>query len=613
MPQLIVKRSGKLVRRFSFQSDIITIGRDNLESSDRPDLALADRSRRVSRYHATIILDRKGKYFIRDLASANGTYVNGRLVHGHYLNESDRITLGNFEIFYSENQQAPVDLSQAIRVVSASPTVRGSDRKTYLDAIPDDFPSDLPESMQQTLHDIIHRLRSLPAGPGFYEEILHCIIPAFSARRGLVARCGSAETVVPLALCGIDIEQGEQMRVSAEYIGAAQSGKGPVNAFFAGKAVLCAMLDIGSTESGLMYLEKERGESFTEEEELFLELLCARIGKLSDKALAIDVASQIDEVERFEWKVEMVAKSPIMRPIVAEIEAACDIDSNILLRGETGTGKEITAQAIHAGSARADHPFVVVELSNLEKEIVSGTLFGWVKGAYTGADLGKAGAFEMADGGSIFLDEIGDVSLDVQVKLRRAVEEKEVSPVGSAAPVKVDVKVQAATNVDLDRATEDGAFREDLLQRFGKWITLPPLRERKTDIPLLVCFFIDKSEPPLLAISHGAMRLLMDYDWPGNIRELREVVKDLAARGKEYIFSFDLPKRFYAAYGEKGGKKSPTLQKTEKQEIIRVLNHVGWNKTRAARMLGFGSKQTIYNKIKKYDITDPRKKPEDDK
>jgi two-component system response regulator HydG len=249
---------------------------------------------------------------------------------------------------------------------------------------------------------------------------------------------------------------------------------------------------------------------------------------------------------------------------------------------------------------------VAVELSNLEREMVSSTLFGWVKGAFTGADREGQGAFERAAGGTIFLDEIGDINHEVQIKLRRAVEEKEICPVGSPSPITVDVKVIAATNIDLDSAVERSLFRHDLLQRFGKRITLPPLRERKADIPLLVYFFIDKCDAPIRAVSHGAMRALMKYTWPGNIRELREVIRDLAVRQKEVIFSFDLPEQVRRAPDEARGDGADTMEETEKREIIRILNMTGWNKTRAAEILGYGSKQTLYNKLKKYDIDDPR-------
>ncbi len=185
-------------------------------------------------------------------------------------------------------------------------------------------------------------------------------------------------------------------------------------------------------------------------------------------------------------------------------------------------------------------------------------------------------------------------------------EEKEISPVGLASTIKVDVKVIAATNADLDRAVSENSFRSDLVQRFGKRITIPPLRERKSDIPLLIYFFIDKMPPPLRAVSHGAMQLLVKYDWPGNVRELRELVSELASRDKEFIFSFDLPDHIRQGSAKTPEDKVRTMKETERQEIVRVLNMTGWNKTKAALMLGYRSKQTIYNKIKKLNIIDPR-------
>jgi len=606
MPLLIIKRHDREIRRFSFHGDIITIGRESPASYSSPDLALRDSLRKVSRYHATIIRDRRGFYFIRDLASANGTLVNGKLVYGKRLMEGDRISIGDFNLRYSEQKELMVDLSNAIRLVSAAPVGRDISRKTVLEDIHEDIPGHLPEGIRQTMHDILNRLRSLSGTTGLNDEMLDCIIPAVNAIRGFIAAVEVPFAVVPEAVYGVDIDNGEQMSVSAEFIQQAMSQGVARASFFAGVPILCCPIRLDMDREGIIYLECDRGASFTEEDRTFLESLCGCLPSVIQELSKTADEEPRPAMERFDWAVDMIAKSSEMREVLSEIAACADIASNVLLRGGTGTGKEVTARTIHARSARSNGPFVPVELSNMEREMVSSTLFGWVKGAFTGADRDAQGAFEKAAGGSIFLDEIGDISHDVQIKLRRAVEEKEICPVGSASAIDVDVKVIAATNVDLDRAVEQDSFRDDLLQRFGKRITLPPLRERKADIPLLVYFFIDKCEAPIRAVSHGAMRTLMKYSWPGNIRELREVIHELATRQKEIIFSFDLPDRIKQAPGEEGDVGVNTMEETEKREIIRVLNMTGWNKTRAAQILGYRSKQTLYNKLKKYNIEDPR-------
>ncbi len=606
MPLLLIKRQEKEIRRFSFHGDIITVGRESQVSFENPDLALRDTSRKVSRYHTAIIRDRHESYFIRDLASANGTFLNGRLTCGRHLKEGDRINIGDFTLLYSEQEDPLIDLSNAVRLVSTAQPARDISRKTILEDIHEDVSDHLPEGIRQTMHDILHRLRSLPTTSSFHEEVLDCVIPAVHAVRGFIASVEEPFAIMPMAVYGVDVENGEQISVSAEYIQQAVSGGAAVMTFFAGIPILCCPLRLGDGREGVIYLECDRGASFGDEDKTLIELLCSRLPGVIREISKTDDSVPPPVAERFDWSIEMIAKSPEMREVVSEIAASAGIASNVLLRGETGTGKEVTARMIHARSARSDGPFIPVELSNLEREMVSSTLFGWVRGAFTGADRDVQGAFKKAAGGSIFLDEIGDISHEVQIKLRRAVEEKEIYPVGSSSPTDVDVKVIAATNVDLDRAVERGVFREDLLQRFGKRITLPPLRERKTDIALLVYFFIDKCDGPFRAVSHGAMRSMMKYSWPGNIRELREVVRELAGKQKETVFSFDLPDRIRQAAEDEGRDGVSTMEETEKREIVRVLNMTAWNKTRTAQILGYGSKQTLYNKLKKYNIVDPR-------
>lgn len=604
MPLLQVRRRGKEIRRFPFHGNIVTVGRDSLNGRGGPDLALPDTSRRVSRFHAVIARDKRGFYFIRDLASANGTFVNGRLVYGKRLQESDRIGIGDYELRYSEREQATADLSQAVRIVMLAPPGREKSEKTALADIPPENLERISEGFQQILHDILQRLRLLPDDGNLYDELLTCLASAVDARRGVIAAVEIPFAVVPEAIFGVDVERGEQLGVAGEYVRQVLSDGNALVASFAGTAVLCSTIRLDSGRRGIIYLECDQSRCFTEENRIFLDVICRRLPEfLREQSQSGEKGA--DGAEWFDWDADMVVKSPEMREIDAEIDRCTDIDSNILLRGPTGTGKEITARTIHARSARAAGPFVPVELSNLEKEMVSSVLFGWTKGSYTGADRSSEGAFQRARGGTIYLDEIGDISHDIQIKLRRAVEEKEVFPVGSASAEHVDVKVIAATNVDLDRAVGDGAFRDDLLLRFGRQIELPPLRNRRVDIPILTYFFIDQMQARLRAVSHGAMRMLLDYDWPGNVRELRELIKELAGRGKEIIFSFDLPERVRPAGSDANELGVSTVQETERREIIKVLSMVNWNKTRASEILGYGSKQTLYNKIKKYNITPP--------
>ncbi|MBA7682363.1 Regulatory protein AtoC [subsurface metagenome] len=274
-------------------------------------------------------------------------------------------------------------------------------------------------------------------------------------------------------------------------------------------------------------------------------------------------------------------------------------DITVLIQGDTGTGKELVAQAIHELSSRSGRPFVAVNCAAIPKELIESELFGHEKGAFTSAVSTRQGKFEMAHGGSIFLDEIGDMSLETQAKVLRTLEEQEFQHVGGSKSIKVDVRVIAATNKDLEKAMKEGKFREDLYYRLNVvLLKLPALRERKEDIiPLAEYFMGDKAKK----ISSKAQNLLLSYDWPGNVRELRNYIERAVVLGDgEVIQPEDLP------YNVRKGLKviaAPLelLDRIEEDHIIRVLRSMDWNKSEAAKILGI-TRQTLDNKIDKYKI-----------
>ena len=228
--------------------------------------------------------------------------------------------------------------------------------------------------------------------------------------------------------------------------------------------------------------------------------------------------------------MELVGKSPKMLQVFQLISQVAPSRSTILVVGESGTGKELVAKAIHANSTRRDKPFVVVNSGSLPHELLESNLFGHVKGAFTGAVYAKKGLFELADKGTLFFDEIGNIPLETQAKLLRVMQEREFMRLGGVETIKVDVRVVAATNVDLRRAVEEGRFREDLYYRLNVIaVQLPPLRQRKEDIPALVQHFVDKyareNGKPIEGVAPEVLQVLMDYDWPGNVRELENVIE----------------------------------------------------------------------------------------
>jgi len=335
--------------------------------------------------------------------------------------------------------------------------------------------------------------------------------------------------------------------------------------------------------------------------------------------LALENLYLREELRRKEGEKRIVGSSPVMEALFEQVERVAPTDSTILLTGESGTGKGLFAKFIHDHSSRRDYPFVSVDCSTLVSTLFESELFGHVKGAFTGAETNKIGKFELASGGTLFLDEIGNVSLELQAKLLKAVEEKEISRVGSHRITKVDVRIIAATNKNLRRAVEKGSFRQDLFFRLNVVaLRTPPLRERKGDIPELVRYFLEvfgkKYERPRLAITPAVLALFEQYRWPGNVRELENIMERLVIfAGGNIIDVDDLPlagvrigerlqqDRQVSASDRAAAAASEdlSLSQAEKRHILSVLEKTGWNRSEASRLLGIDRK-TLRHKLKKW-------------
>src|SRR5713101_4516760 len=302
----------------------------------------------------------------------------------------------------------------------------------------------------------------------------------------------------------------------------------------------------------------------------------------------------------------LIGMSPRMERVYKMIEKVSVRDHPVLILGESGTGKELVARSIHFSGPRKDRPFAPVDCSALVPTLIESELFGYVKGAFTGAMQAKQGLLEAAQGGTLFLDEIGDLPVDLQAKLLRVLQEREVKPVGSTERRQINVRIIAATNRDLETAIRNGAFRQDLYFRLNVvQLKLPPLRDRKSDIPLLVTAFLEKfSDPrgPVRTISEDAMRRLIAYDWPGNVRELENAIERAVALGSGPILHVgDLPSNLQYPTTERTPEKDEILplEELERRAILRTLRETGGDKLSAARMLGIG-KTTLYRKLKQY-------------
>jgi two-component system response regulator AtoC len=328
----------------------------------------------------------------------------------------------------------------------------------------------------------------------------------------------------------------------------------------------------------------------------------------------------------------IVGSSAKIQEVLRVASRLKDTRTAVLISGESGTGKELIARAIHFRGAFANRPFVAVDCGSLVPTLIESELFGYEKGAFTGALKSKQGLFQSADTGSVFLDEIGELPLELQAKLLRVLQEKEVRPVGSNQRVKVDVRIIAATNRDLEAAYKNGTFRKDLYFRLNVvTVHVPALRERRSDIPMLVNWFCERYAPGAdLRVSNAAMKALMNYDWPGNVRELENCVERAVALGDgtmidlsdlpQSIAAFNTPSRMQpesavelvsdlAASAEMSSGESVTaplsttdLEDIERATIQRVFEQVKGDKALAGRMLGI-SRATLYRKLKRYNIS----------
>lgn len=308
---------------------------------------------------------------------------------------------------------------------------------------------------------------------------------------------------------------------------------------------------------------------------------------------------------------QIVGQSKKMQEIYSSLRRVAESDVTVLLLGETGTGKELAANAIHYNSPRKDQPFVKVSCATLPETLLESALFGHEKGAYTGADTRQIGMFEKADKGTIFLDEIGDINQNVQIKLLRFLQERVFERVGSTQPIKVDVRVIAATNVDIEKAVEEMKIRRDLYYRLNVvQIKMPPLRDRKEDIPILVDHFLEKHKNKaggkIKKVSDEVMSIFEAHDWPGNVRELENCIERAIVMGKDDIIQpYDLPNYLVSAYCQNpltNTANMNSLDNIERSLIIKALKKSDGNQVEAAKILGISRRKLQY-RMGKYGIT----------
>jgi transcriptional regulator with PAS, ATPase and Fis domain len=310
-----------------------------------------------------------------------------------------------------------------------------------------------------------------------------------------------------------------------------------------------------------------------------------------------DEAASIDDLP----DTEMIGSSPRMIEIYKTLSKVAPTDATVLIEGETGTGKELIARMIHANSARAQQSFVPVDCGAIAPSLLESELFGTLKGAYTGADRDRMGVFEAAHNGTVFLDEIGDIDLGFQLKLLRFLQEREIRPLGSSRAKKIDVRVIAATNKDVQKLVEEGKFREDLWYRINVVrLTVPPLCERATDIPLLVHYFLKRYNQRYkldTKLTDSGVKAMEEYSWPGNIRQLQHMMERLTILAPGGRID-DAAVRQSIEQMDSRDHASDSLADTEAEQIRRVMAATNGNKSRAAKVLGI-ERKTLYRKLER--------------
>ena len=340
---------------------------------------------------------------------------------------------------------------------------------------------------------------------------------------------------------------------------------------------------------------------------------------LQFRGLAVENTRLKNELaDRVDFR-SLVGSSAAMEKVFQIVAKVADTEASVLITGESGTGKELVARSIHAGSSRKNGPFIAINCAAIPRDLLESELFGHVKGAFTGAIKDKTGRFALADGGTLFLDEVGELPLELQPKLLRALQERTVEPVGGSKEQKIDVRVLAATNLDIERAITDGIFREDLYYRLAVIpVHLPPLRQRPGDIPLLLRHFCSKHGAGKVAFDKQALASLTTYAWPGNVRELENLVERLLImRNSDTIISDDLPDKIRngGAVPESGTRPGSvvnlpddgySLEQLEREVVVQALERNGWNQTAAARFLRIPRHTLIY-RMEKYEIAVPEK------
>ncbi len=591
----------------------VTIGR---EASNG--IAITDPS--VSRKHC-LVSGREGRFRVRDLESRNGTLVNGAGIEEQWLQHGDEIAAGDSSFLFLLEDE---DLTPASRVeledaqATAATTIIHPRDVIYLQ--PDRLLRELPATSRVArnlnallkISRIVHAIRDLNDLQGQLLDLIFEVVPAgrgailladrdgheFNSTFARMRQAGQAQLVkVSRTVARQVLEQGIAM-LGSDVPGSSELREVESLAASQVRSLLCVPLTVFQRVIGCIYLDSDSVSNRLNEEHL---QLVAAIAGIS--AVALENARRLhwleQENERLTVEISqdrsLVGDGAHMKEVYQFLKRVAPIDSTVLIEGESGTGKELAARALHRNSPRAGKPFVAINCSAIPETLLESDLFGHERGAFTGAASLKRGRLEVADGGVLFLDEIGELAPTLQVKLLRVLQEREFERVGGIHPIKVDIRIIAATNCDLEQAVRDGRFRQDLYYRLAVLkITMPTLRDRREDIPMLVRHFVQKHAKRCKVkprpISREALACLVNYDWPGNVRELENAIERALVLGtSDMILPEDLPESLLERTPPPEiteAKYHAAVKELKKQLILDAVEQTQGSYADAARILG---------------------------
>ncbi len=619
MTHRLVARDGPLKGSvFSLDETEFSVGRN---PSNR--LSVSDPS--LSRQHC-VIFSRDGQYQIRDLESRNGSFVNGVPVRERTLADGDEIQIGNsLFLFLAEDEAStPIGASAPLRldersVLTGATVVLRSEDSRYLQP---EKVATAPLPALRVARDLkallkistaINSVRKLEV---LERQLMECIFEVVPAAHGAILLTGENPDdftsvfswdrkqgpVAPFPVSGTLVRKVLQEKVgvlSTDVLEDATLGQSPSLNLSDTRSLLAVPLTVFERVLGLIYLDT--GDPNAKLDKDHLELMTA-VAAISAVALenARDVERLEDENQRLKAEINiehnMVGESAPMRAVYRFVSRVAPTEATVLITGESGTGKELVARAIHRNSPRATKPFVAINCAALTETLLESELFGHEKGAFTGAVAQKKGKLEVADGGTVFLDEMGELAPSLQAKLLRVLQEREFERVGGTRPVRIDVRVIAATNRDLVESVTHRDASGRIFTTGSTWFPLrcPPLRERREDIPLLAAYFAaraaEKSKRHVRGVSPEARVCLINYDWPGNVRELENAIERAVVLGSsEFILPEDLPEAVLETEQPAGvniARYHETIAEAKKQVIMRAVDQAGGNYTEAAKLLG---------------------------